>query len=405
MSQSYFHSDENHLMDFAMSKGRNLKGKAEILQVKPDATNTPAFGSIVTYKIRRNGDQFLNKGHLVTVISPVTKTGGTYARLSNAGGIFMWKRFEIWQFGELKRTVQADFVFNNLLYNTNNDHFSFISQAIGYDVSTSNRNTAAGGAQTFAINLQRLFNLFAKPLDRTLINDDLEIRGYLQDSVVNVCQTDGTSPTFTITDTYLDLEYVDPKSKIINATRQLYIDNGKMGEPMFDVEYIQNITTLVSGATTATINLPELKDRDVIDLQVIIRPSASLNAVNADYTDTYTAATSWNLKSNSLYLNGVQSDITSTYYQRVVLPRLKVAGENNLISGTGLRNDFIISFAQNYSNETSDFKQYSGSRLFKESDVKLGVNFASLGANNDLYVNIRCAKRAVISNGNFKDLH
>ena len=400
-SNNKYFSDENlHLMDFATSKGQNLKGTTDIVQVNPDSTSTPAFDSIVKYKIRAHGDKYLNKSALVCVIGALSGSGGTYIRGVNALGVFMWSRFELWQHSKHKGTIYADDIFNNILYHCDADEFALISQQIGYDTSTSNRNTLGASAQTFVLPLQRLFNVFSKPLDRSLLKDEFEIHGYLRSGVRYVIQTDKTSPTFSITNTYLDLEYLEPKSKIVNAVRQNYIDRNHVSDAWFDVEHTQVIQTLLSGATTATINLPELQDKDVIDIQVVLRASTLLNTNDAsDYTDTYIACTSWNLKSNAMYLNGVQQDITTAYYNKVVFPRLKFVGSKNLISSTTLRSEFVIPFGHNAKEEHVDKKAYHGSRYFKENDCKLTLNFGSLAANTDCFVLIRSAKRQCISRG------
>ena len=400
MSQAIFYDEKLLLSDFVNTKGQTVKGKKTILQVKPDSTSTPAFGSIPVIKIRRNGNQLLNDSRLVFSISAMTKTAGTFVRLCNAGGLYCFKRYELWQNGnQVGNSVFADHVFKNIQYYVNSDRYSIVSNNIGVD-TTTNRNTAGTAGQTFALNLKHIFNLFAKPLDRELVSDDFEIRLYLRDSVVNVCQTDGTNPTFTITDMYLDLEYVEPAQSVMTLSREMFFSNDKKTQPMFYVENLLNQSTQLAGSVQATISLPELKDRNVIDITVIIRATSLLDAIQADYTDSLIPATSWNIKSNSLYLNGLQQDITSAYYQKVIVPRLKWLGIRNVLPN--IANEFVIPFANVYDNETADAHSFHGSRLFTESDARMTINYSALAANADIYLLIRTAKLIENNNGKFR---
>jgi hypothetical protein len=239
-----------------------------------------------------------------------------------------------------------------------------------------------------------------------MIQGNFEIRMVLRDAARYCIQTDKTSPTFTITDTYLDLQYIKAKSIILNTNRKMYNENGAIGKPYFNIKHKIVEKTVVSSSTSIVLSLPELVDERVIDLCVFLRASALKNTNDAsDYTDTFIAPTSWALKSGGKYINyGLQQDITKTYYDRVILPRLELLGWVNLLSETASGNDFLISFANDHEVESSEFKRYHDARYFSEKDVQLTVNFSSLVAQTDLIVIIRSAERFVVKNGLIKDL-
>jgi hypothetical protein len=292
---NYFHDEKLHLLDYAQSRGRSVKGEEQVLQVDAKPSITPAFGSMVTFSVDTNGDQFLDDARLVTEISPITGTGGTYIRACNAVGLHMWDRFELKQNGDLLRTRTADDVWADIKYDTDSDRYARISQDIGVAAITD-RNTFAASAQTFALSCKRIFGEFSTALDRNIMKGKLEILGYLKRDVKFVIQTDQTTPTFAITNCYADLLYVKPKTALINLSRQMYVDNKNMGEPRFVIATVDVHTTINSGATYAVINLPELQDKDVIDIKPIIRLQSLMNTNStSDYTDTYIAPISWAL--------------------------------------------------------------------------------------------------------------
>ena len=406
-NDSFFDNDQLHLLQHA----QNGKIIGEIInqKVSPDATSTPSFGSVIRYDVKPSGDDYLDDGDIVVDISDISgATGGSYDRCVNGVGLWMFKRFELYQKNDLLGTTYPENIHQDIKYYSDSDKYACISTKLGIN-TTTNRNTLATGAQRFSISIKKLFALFQRPLDRAMIQGNLEIRAYLRDNVRYVIQTDHNTgtPTFSITDTYLDLQYIRPKPAIVNANRQLYNENGAIGKPYFNIRHTVVEKAIASSSTSVVLSLPELVDKRVIDILVLLRASALKDTNDAsDYTDTYIAPTSWALKSGGKYINyGLQQDITKSYYDRVILPRLEMRGWVNLLSGVGSSgNDFVISFANDHDVESSEYKRYHGARYFTEKDVQLTVNFSSLAAQTDIVVIIREADRFVIKNGLIKDL-
>ena len=317
----------------------------------------------------------------------------------------MFKRFELVLDNDILETNYPECVHSNLKNYSNSDKYSCISQQLAIG-STSTRNTLAGSAQTLVIPLRLLFSLFAKPFDRAMIEGKLEVKMYLRDNVRYCIQTDKSSPTFSITDTYLDLEYTRPNPTIINSVRTMYNQNDLTGIPYFDIDHEIVEEVALTGATSANIKLSTLVNKRIVDIQVFARASALSDTVDAsDYTDTYIAPTSFNLKSGNKYLNyGLEEDITKEYYDRVILPSLKLPGWVNLLNGTASGNEFIISYASDHGTESSEFKRYHGSRFFSKQNAILTVNFSALAADTDIICIVRSAGRFVINNGSIKHL-
>ena len=401
MKDQFFENEDLHLMDFARSG--NIIGEVDNLRVVADETATPTMGSTVTLNVKKNGaNSWLDNGVVVFELSALSGgSGGSYNRFVNAIALYLWQRVEILQNSDIKFKNYPEAVHQNMKYYLNQDKYAALSQQLAIG-STSTRNTLAASAQIVVIPLALLCGLFSKPLDRALFNDELEIKFYLRDNVRHVIQTDhSTPPTFTITNCYLDLEYVTPKQSIINASRLAYIKNGNKGVPQFDVVHTLKTTTVSSSSTSKVVSLPEVTDKSVIDIQTILRASALSNTNDAsDYSDTFIAPTSWDLQSSGNYINhGKEGAITKLYYDKVMIPRFEFPGWNNILSGTATGNDFLISFASDHTIENSEYKRYHGARYFSEKDVQLTVNFSSLAAQTDCINIIRHCRRWVLNKG------
>lgn len=204
MKDQFFDDDRLHLLQLAQNG--KIIGDITNERVSCDETTTPAFNTVATYPLKPSGQRFLNNASIVNVISAITGSGGTSIRGVNTLGLHMYKRWELIQDGDIVDTAYPDCVYHNLKQYKNSDEYACISQQLGIAASGT-RDTLAGSAQTFNIPLKLLFAIFSKPLPRFLLKGNVEIKGYLRDNVRYCIQTDKTSPTFSITDTYLDLEY------------------------------------------------------------------------------------------------------------------------------------------------------------------------------------------------------
>ena len=402
---NYFEQEELHLTDFILSKGKKVKGPRDILKVQPDDSSTPAFGSTPVIKIKKHGDdQLLERARLIVQLSAIAYTPGTFRRFVNAVILFMFKRFELWQNGKQLRQIHPRAVWSKLKYFTSSDKFARICQDTGFDSTAANRNTAGTGVQTFSINLKRIFDIFNRVLDRHLIKDDFEIRLPLVDSSTHIIQTDGTASSCTITDMYLDLHYVRAKPSILKALRENYYINKKVSDAWYEVEYEVKETTFLSGATQGLVDLPSVKGKLVQDIHNVMIANSLIEVVNADYTDVQIAYTSFNIKSSDKFLQPVQRDITTSYYNRALFGDMKYIGERNLISGTTLANEFVISYGDDYRHDFEDGIHYVGGRQFTESDTQVTINVSALAANTRCYITIAKPRRVRIEDGEIKDL-
>lgn len=390
---SYFYDSAYVNNHYVRSNGTTILGEFLVDQKVSDPTpNNISFGSsqgFIKFIVPVKGDQlFLVDSRAQIDISAITGTGGTYIRGVNALGLYMFDKFALYCNGELAQMITSDQVFTDLLYNIDAERWTSIAKNIGYDTSTSNRNTLAGSAQTFVIPLKWLFGLFAKPLNVNLYKE-IEVRFYLKSSIRYCIQTDKTSPTFSYSNFILDSEYCKPYSnQIIDNYEKMLLSNQLV---FMDYDYLQKDFNISSGSSSAQLNLSELNDKNVSDIFIIFRP-ATLVGTNdiSDYTDNNVALTSWNIKSGSTYLNGSNFDISFNYFKNVELQRLQFNGIQNVLN----RNESVISFVDNYiNNSKEDILFFSGSKPFNGiQDALININFSTIGAQYVCSVLCRFAK-------------
>jgi hypothetical protein len=378
-----FEDSKIYLDSYKASGFKKVLGNHSSAVVTP--TTTPVFGSsYTTIDLSPKGDDFLRDARLITVISAITSTGGTYRRGVNGLGLYMWDRMELWNGGKLLYTAYMDQVLYQLLYMTPLYKWARLSADIGWDTSTANRNTLAGSAQTFSIALKWIFDFFQKDIDVSLYKK-LQLRLYPQTSAATVCQTDGTAPTFTITSCKLDMDFVTPKQDVVLLSRQMWKDNTIPKEIVHE-NFIKEVA-ISSGATSAVIDLPEIFDKLVNEIYFLIRPNTQLRSTagTSDFTDNNTAITSWNIKSKNSFLNNYEADIDLTQYRRVIVPRMDLPNQQNIIT----RSEYIIPFSEGYASETDDKKSFVGFKKMPNQDIKLTLNFSALAANSTCTIFVR----------------
>lgn len=400
-------SDSNQMLStYQSSNGRILFGEKTYKQVasQPSFSGVLFGSNYVNMKVEANTDgDFLNDARLITKIGPMSKTGGTYVRGVNALAINMYDGFRLFSDSKESAYITSDMVFENIYKNVDSDKWARICLDIGYDVSTTNRNTLGTAPQTLVLPLKYMFNIFSKPLDISAFKK-LEIRCYLKQNIQFCLQTDGTAPTFAFTDFYLDNEYIITDPSITNYSRNLLM-SGK--SPVnFDYEYIDLPFALASGVTVGDLDLPQLAGKNVVDICVVVRSSANLNTVlTSDYSDSNLPVASFNIKNGNKYINNLQQDIVINDYNRIVLPRLHFLGIKQIINRTNPA--ITISFSSDYSLSDVDRGQnYNGYRDFTGIlNARLHLVFPSaLAAASQANVFIRCIKLVTNSMGTINNV-
>lgn len=411
MSKQVFYDAQRNYNYFLHNQGEKVFGIKHYERNDPEQAISQINFSTSQGNVKINlsskySDMVNNDARLVITRSALSGgSGGSYNRMVNAAGIYMFEKFDIWQNGKLIESKTADDMFYELFYFTPQEYWSQVAAMIGYDTSTSNRNTAAASAATYIIPLRWFCSLFQKPVNLNVLAD-IQIRLYLRNGIMKCIQSDhSTDPTFTFTDFYIDSEYIEPYSKeVINYQPNLLINTDKKNKiypwSFIDIEYMQKDFNLTASTTQNELDLGELDGKDVIDCLVIVRTATLVNTnKTSDYTDNNIALTSWNLKNDGKFIFNYQKDITVDYYNKVQLPRLYIANNTNILN----RNEYMLSFCDDYVNHSKeDTILYSGSMDFSGiKNAKLTINHSSLAANSICTVLVRYAEitRVVPENG------
>jgi hypothetical protein len=140
----------------------------------------------------------------------ITKTGGTYARLAQAGMISGLNRIR-WFNGMVEETVEYYNRIQNLKYNSSVD--SDVVSTIGVDLlgygTQADRNTAGatvGDTITVPVDIG-LFSQGVLPLSVLSKGGDFNVEMYLENPLYFV-ETDGTNPIVSITNIQWDYDFV-----------------------------------------------------------------------------------------------------------------------------------------------------------------------------------------------------
>jgi hypothetical protein len=389
-------SNESQIQAFQVSGGKIVTGELSYNKIQSEpAASSITFGSnYIELKVKRNGHRdWLKDARIYIAVSALTTTGGTYRRFVNAPMIYMHEGFRLMVDSKEEEYITADMVFENISRHVRSDQWNRIANDIGYNTSTSARNTAASSTQAFSLALKYLFNFFSHPVDLNSYAD-IRIRCYLRNSLRHCIQTDGTSPVLTFNSYLLDAEYVTVNEHVNNMSKEMVIS--KRVHPIYDHEYLQKDFALASGATTASLDMPELSGKNVVDILVMIRATSNINTNDtSDYTDSNIAITTFNIKSGSKYLNNLQQDVTvATEYARLLLPRMHYNGINQIINRTNPA--VCINFSTYEHSNTEHSHKFNGAKDFGDiRDCKINLTFSSLAANSTATVLCRFSKLVV----------
>lgn len=398
-TRSRIYDESAYINAFKLSGGQEINGRNEVRQLTSISGATPNRGQEFVFNLNSWGDNWVNEVSLITKISAITKTGGTYVRACNAFGLFMLDRIDIHQNGKLLSQYYPHYLYQRLLQDWNADELPVEKKLLGI-ASDSDRNTLAGSSQTFVLRLGDFFPLFAMPLPIFLLNDPIQLTFVFRNNISELVQTDGTSPAFTYTDCHLSVRYVDPigKSSINSMVRSQPF-------PIFDEEIVRMMRTVVgnSSQTTFEFNLQELSGKQVVQIPFFVNTQANKSAGNHI---TFGGLSQFTLTQASKYITDEQYPITDQIYRYEILPVLDADGLESLFAD----NLYTICYADHLKLHLQHHlcpERYSGSRDFTgQTDVKLSITYGSApSANEDLYVFAECVRRLAIANGNIEVLY
>lgn len=388
----HLHLSAKNDMDYFNKTGGMVKGSYERLDIQANPSSYIGGGETIFKDLRKGDCQFINNIELVVTTSPITSTGGTYKRFVSNFIEVLFKRMEMYNKEELLAYVDNKHAINtmNTLTNDFEAYDNVVVNKIG-QLSSSARNTAASGVQTFRLNLKSIFDcILDRPFPVFLLNDETSLRFKFRliDNLSSLVELDGSAPVFSITDMHLEVEYVK------NETIANYYRSIKGFSPMLTFHQLQQAKTeidLASGSTLYTKKIDELQNKDVC----FISFSMSTSASDIDGTlPAYVKIDKFALTSSGKYLTPKQVKITDESYKNFDIYNLDVLNKKNLYG----KNLYIINYSDSLVHELSPqlvginyndwLKSKTHSRFFSESDTQLELEFASsLGSNHKVTVN------------------
>lgn len=385
-AQAYYRSGQAHIM-----------GSRQMQQIQGEGGQTLSFGQQEwRVSIPKQGSMWVEKANLQIVISAITKTGGTYVRGVNALPIFMFNDIELWQGGRKLSTVYPTKIFEETYAHNDSDEIQILKPALGID-SDANRATAAAAAQTFTIEMDELFALFSQPIEYFLLREELQFRFHPISSAALLVQTDGTSPTFSITSAVLNVSYVETSPQLNKVVSDMH---AKEGIPKYHYDYLELKYAIGTGQTQYPNVMQSLQNTDLVYLAFVLKLNSDLSTAGAyNYTNFQTLA-SWNIKSGSNYINDALFDITPTIYRQNQLDIYGFRGTANLLG----QNIFAISWAHDLDEAFGENKnQFSGCKNMRGVvDATLNLTFSSaVAAAQTLFVEAVVAERLILKNGIF----
>lgn len=359
--------------DYIASGFKSLKATETEMRQIPSQGGVLQFGASPTTWLVNPYFDWITDMYLIFTVSALTTSGtGTYARYVNDLAHNMIQRIEISSNGNLIKTMYgAQGEMQPRMYlETDYNQLSSMQSNLG-DASTTARNAAAAGQQTFYLPIALFHN---NPLPVFLLgNNPIQINIFMRQ--LNQCvQTDytgGATGTIVAAQMYVEYSKCDAVTKYVaDLNRQ-----GKFRLHYHDCTQILN--SIPSGQTSYQLQLNSAFNKHVDYLIVNAIASADLSSGSSINPDNWIQLTGgFDVRQGSVYLVE-QFTQTDAYNRFNAIPF--VYGFNGY---TGLLNTKYL-YAESFSdiNGVKDSSGYGGSKFIDFNDLTLNVYFSSaLGA-------------------------
>lgn len=397
-TRQHIYGEGTALSYFHKNNGKRVlprDSQTHILQFNNGST-VPSAGQLFTINISKFDDWLLENLTLAITVSATSGgSAGTYRALANAFPIFLFDYIELVDGCTKILTAKPHEIYNRVIEYSDVDEYPLIKQNLGID-TRANRHALAAASQTFYLDMSNVFNWFMDVLPIHKINNELQLRFKVIESLAYLLETDYTgSPTFSLTSWEMTAKYTRASQSVINTI------NSQEQLPYYDIEQVEFQIDVPNGATTASYVANDLRDRDVVSMNIVLVPTASLTT--GKQTD-YKALSSYNLKYNNNWISGPNFDITDEYYHRVLVLDYDNVNKQEMAEGGDGEYIYQISYADSLGGIIGDSTkviEYTGSKNFSGITApKFTFNFpSSLSGAHTLFVYASCVKKFFIQNG------
>lgn len=393
------HNTANHdIQHYIATNHTQIKG--EKIRQNITATNKSfTENTEITFRMKGGDADFLDDSSIVLDIAPLSKTGGNFVRLVNAGATKVFHKLEVFYNASQLAKIESQELYQFFYLSHEDNYFdSIVKSQLGIGTETE-RNTLGTAKQQLVIPLRCFKFLFSKKFPLFMLEDELEFKFTYVNSFANIMETDGTEPQLTINNVYLDTQYVRNRS-VANYCRKMKVHNF-IG---LSTHRIQPI--LDSGKTEYIEKVDMLKDRHISFITLALVGNSNI----AKNDTVYKKIDKYALKDSGTFLSNKNIDIDDSTFKKVLLYSMNPLNIKNLHND----NLYIIPYNSDmsqelYHNNSVHYDSWSqhltSSKLFTESNITLELKFDSnLGSNDRLYVIGFELTHYTISNGSLQRL-
>lgn len=378
------HADHEHRYnDYIASGQTQILGDVDHRKLTAEQNPLPIMGSEQVFKIAPRGNMWLSDVILVSSVSSVNKTGGSYARLCNAFPIHMVDQIRLLHHG---RQFWSKDNFNHTYQKVlqhNDDEWLYVHKKRLGIMNSNERNSASSDVQTFSLNFNEFCSFFSVPVPLFVAGGDIEIRIKYK-TMDEVIETDGSNPSFSFLKSYLDVKYIDPgHNDLMKREVERAASRGQFR--IVDYSPLNMRFNVPVGSSRGVFNLTSLQNKHVIYMNITSRDVSKVNS--GDYT-SYNKVLRYNLDSAGRRISGAEYDITDSDFRHILIDDYGFKGVKTLID----ENIYTISYASNLSNalgndhhELVDCKSFRGI-----NDARLTIEYSE-GVADSQQVDIDCS--------------
>lgn len=237
----------------------------------------------------------------------VSATGGTYARASNGVHTGIQRVRVLFDSEVIEDLNSFGLITSMLAVSGDPDYASSLGYVMAGFGNATRRNTLGSNNQSYVISL--LLGSLRKPLPLNMITSRLRIEVYWQPANVWI-ETDGTSPTYTITDINLYADQMNFGSEYIAQLKKTFMEEGHISIPYLSYE---SFTNSVTNAGTNSLQIPA-KKRSLKGLASVMRTASTV--ADPTVNDKFETYNNLNI---GLDVRTYQAKINNTFYPQVAI--------------------------------------------------------------------------------------
>lgn len=261
----------------------------------PETAGT--WGALSVYKLPKLAEK-ITKIQLVTVVSPLTRVAGTYARFEDFVGFDHIDRVELSYAGNMLQTLYSLQLYFWHRMHKRQDKQDAEAVITAGNLTVAERNALALGAQTWYLDLPFFFTYEThSSFPLMVLADELRLEVYFK-NLQNIVQSDDAvgNITCTITNQYVKVTFVHNINLERNIVKQGAQEGNGLLFPILDVER-QTQVPLLAGDTQYPVRLTNVKSPCTY-YQFVLRKNSNINTNNGNTFNAFE-----NLKNHDLYAN------------------------------------------------------------------------------------------------------